>query len=132
DGVVLDDMLPAAFSAGSPAADLSADCSGSSGNTIHCSLPASLGVGASWTLSLPYAVASDVAAGDVTNTASVVSDENPLGLSASDTTTVLTSANLGLSVDDGLASVIAGTGGHAYTLTVTNAGPSDAGGVSLT
>src|SRR5207244_12238323 len=102
------------------------------GSTIHCSRPAGRGAGASWTLSLPYTAASDVAAGDVASAASVVSDENPLGLSASDTTTVLTSADLGLSVDDGLASVIAGTGGHAYTLTVTNAGPSDAGGVSLT
>ena len=32
--------------------------------------------------------------------------------------------------DDGLASVVAGTSGHAYTISVTNPGPSDADSVS--
>ena len=42
-------------------------------------------------------------------------------------------ADLAVSVSDGLASVVAGDGlTHAYTITVTNGGPSDATAVSLT
>ena len=42
------------------------------------------------------------------------------------------SADLGVTVGDGLAAVTAGDGvGHAYTITVTNSGPSDAPAVSL-
>ena len=66
DTVVLDDSVPSAFSAGSPGADLGGDCSTSVGNTIHCTLPASLGVGATWTITVPYAVAASVAPQAVT------------------------------------------------------------------
>jgi hypothetical protein len=41
-------------------------------------------------------------------------------------------ADLAVDVSDGLASVIAGTAGHAQLVTVTNNGPSDATAVSLT
>ena len=40
-------------------------------------------------------------------------------------------ADLAVSVDDGQASVVAGTGGYTYTITVTNGGPSDATAVTL-
>src|SRR6185295_1208458 len=89
--------VPAAFTAGVPSSDLSGDCSGSAGNAIACTLPASLGVG------------------------------------DTDATDVVASADLGVTVDDGLASVTAGDGlGHGYTITVTNGGPSDAPAVTLT
>ena len=42
-------------------------------------------------------------------------------------------ANLGVTVSDGLSSVTAGDGlAHGYTITVSNSGPSDATGVTLT
>ena len=133
DGVVVDDGVPAAFTVGPPSADLGGDCSASVGNTIHCTLPASLPVGATWTIAVPYDVAPTVIPQTITNTATATSDENPAGVSASDVTDVTAAADLGVTVSDGLASVTAGDGlSHAYTITVTNAGPSDATAVSLT
>jgi uncharacterized repeat protein (TIGR01451 family) len=132
DTVVLDDSVPAAFSAGSPGADLGGDCSASVGNTIHCTLPASLSVGATWTITVPYAVAASVAPQAVTNTATAVSDENTGGIAASDLTDVTAAADLGLSASDGLATVTAGDGlSHLYTIIATNGGPSDATTTSL-
>ena len=131
DNLVVDDTVPAAFTVGTPIADLSGDCSGSAGNTIHCTLPASLPVGATWTITLPYGVGPGVAAQTVTNTATATSDENLAGVTAGDATDVTSAADLAVSVSDGLASVVAGTGGHGYTITVTNGGPSDAAAVTL-
>ncbi|MGZ8502131.1 MAG: hypothetical protein ACXWW6_04685, partial [Candidatus Limnocylindrales bacterium] len=68
------------------------DCSTSVGNTIHCTLPASLGVGATWTISVPYDVAPTVSPQTVTNTATAQSDEDPAVVSASDSTDVVESA----------------------------------------
>src|SRR6185503_771231 len=54
------------------------------------------------------------------------------GVTATDVTTVVASADLAVTADDGLASVNAGDGlTHTYTITVSNGGPSDATGVSL-
>ena len=54
-------------------------------------------------------------------------------MTGSDATTVTASADLGLTVTDGLATVVAGDGiAHGYTISVTNAGPSDATTVGLT
>ena len=92
DSVRLDDAVPAALSAGSPSADRGADCSASAGNTIACSLPASLAPGATWTISVPYAVGSGVPAQTVTNTAVATSAENPAGVSATDQTDVTIAA----------------------------------------
>ncbi|TMD27081.1 MAG: DUF11 domain-containing protein [Chloroflexi bacterium] len=60
-----------------------------------------------------------------------MSDENPGGVAAADVTDVTTAADLAVGVTDGLGSVTAGTGGHGYTITVSNGGPSDASGVTL-
>jgi uncharacterized repeat protein (TIGR01451 family) len=133
DTLFVDDAVPAALSAGNSSADLAGDCSGSAGNTIHCTLPANLAPGATWTITVPYSVGSSVAAQTVSNTASATSDENPAGVVALDATDIVASADLGVSVDDGLASVTAGDGlSHAYLITIGNAGPSDATSVSLT
>src|SRR5205823_3377230 len=52
--------------------------------------------------------------------------------SQSDTNTTLTSADLSVTKSDGETSVTAGDGAtHTYTISVHNAGPSDATGVSL-
>ena len=129
--VVLHDDVPAAFTVGVPSADLGGDCSASSGNTVVCSLPADLAPGATWTISVPYAVAAAVAPQTVVDTATATSTEDPAGVSAGDSTEVLTVADLAVTVDDGQASVVAGTSGYAYTITVTNGGPSDATAVVL-
>ena len=132
-GVVLDDLVPAAFTAGPPSADLGGDCSGSAGNTIHCTLPGALAPGATWTISVPYAVAAGVPAQTVTNIAGAVSVEDPSGSIDPDATDVTTSADLAVTVTDGLASVIAGDGlSHGYLITVTNNGPSDATAAAIT
>ncbi len=130
-GVVLDDGVPGAFTVGLPSADLGGDCSGSVGNTVTCLLPADLAPGATWTISVPYAVAPSVLPQTVTDTVLATSAEDPAGQTASDATDVVTAADLGVTVTDGLASVAAGTGGYGYTITVTNGGPSDAAAVTL-
>ena len=72
---------------------------------------------------------------DQTNTASVTSDTSdpvPGNDSASDTNTITTSADLSVTKSDGVTSVTAGAATtHTYTITVANAGPSDALGVDL-
>ncbi len=133
DSVVVDDVVPGAMTAAAPAADLGGDCTASLGNTIHCTLPASLAVGATWTITIPYTVGPAATPGIVTNGATAASAENPLGVTGSDVTEVIGSADLAVSVSDGLASVVAGDGlTHGYTITVSNGGPSDATSVSLT
>jgi uncharacterized repeat protein (TIGR01451 family) len=133
DSVVLDDVVPAAFTVGTPSADVGGDCTGSAGNTVGCTLPASLGVGATWTVTIPYTVGPAAAPGTVTNTATATSAENPLGVAGSDVTDVVGSVDLAVGVSDGLASVVAGDGlTHGYTITVSNGGPSDATLVGLT
>ena len=66
-------------------------------------------------------------------TALATSSENPVGITAGDATDVIASADLGVTVSDGLATVIAGEGpAHDYLISVGNAGISDATGVTLT
>ncbi len=133
DTVALADTVPGAFTLGTPAADLGGDCSGSVGNVVACTLPASLGPGATWTISLPYVVGAGVSPQVVTNIATARSDENASGVTGSDVTGVIASADLGVTVTDGLATVVAGDGlTHAYTITVANGGPSAATGANLT
>src|SRR5438270_13819515 len=73
--------------------------------------------------------------GDQTNTASAasdVSDADATNNSASDTNSTLTSADLSVTKSDGETSVTAGDGAtHTYTISVHNAGPSDATNVTL-
>ncbi len=133
DSVELSDVVPAAMTAGVPSADLGGDCSASSGNSIVCGLPASLAVGATWTVTVPYGVDASAMTGSAVNTATVVSDENSIGQGASDATEVTGVADLALTKDDGVTTVTAGDGvTYTYTMIVENAGPSDATGVVLT
>src|SRR5438270_9964120 len=73
--------------------------------------------------------------GDQTNSASAasdVSDPDATNNAASDTNTTVTSADLSVTKSDGETAVTAGDGvTHTYTITVHNAGPSDATNVSL-
>jgi len=88
--------------------------------------------GGSLVYTVNAAVAPDVS-GSVTNTATLgipgtVIDTNPVS-SASDTDTVMPITSLAIGKDDGAATYTPGLSG-AYTVVVTNGGPSDALGVS--
>src|SRR5439155_883069 len=90
--------------------------------------------GGNATVLVTYTVAG-ATTGPQTNTATVTSavpDGDATNNTASDTDTVTTSADLSISKTDGETTVTAGDGAtHTYTITVHNAGPSDATGVSV-
>ncbi len=118
---------PAGFSCTTPAV-------GGNG-TVTCTI-ASLAAGATQTFTLIVQVGASVAAGTViSNTATVsaaTSDPNAANDSATTTTTVATSADLSVTKSDGVTTVTAGDGlTRTFTITVRNAGPSTATGVSL-
>ena len=94
---------------------------------------AGLASGASTTFSVTYTVPASTPAGSQTNTAVVFSpvpDPTPGNNTAADTNTVTTSANLSVTKSDGATTVVAGTN-LTYSLTVANAGPSEAQSFSL-
>lgn len=103
-----------------------------SGGTVECST-ASLAVSTA-NFTLTVAVAPSVASGTVlSNTAAVTSttaDPDPMDNSDTETTTVGTSANLSVTKTDSPDPVTAGNN-LTYTITVTNAGPSNAATVAL-
>jgi uncharacterized repeat protein (TIGR01451 family) len=103
------------------------------GGTVSCSI-ATLGVGSA-VFTLTVAVDAGVAAGTVlSNTATATSttgDPDTNDLSATATTTVGTSADLSITKSDGVDPILAGST-QTYTITVTNAGPSDASSVVWT
>ncbi|HZP66895.1 MAG TPA: hypothetical protein VFB32_11350, partial [Rudaea sp.] len=78
---------------------------------------------------------SAAAAGSISNTATVaapggVTDPNPGNNSATDTDTLGASADLSITKTDGVTSVTAG-GSTTYTITASNAGPSNATGATV-
>ena len=123
-GVTITDPLPLGlnFASASPAGV----CTNASG-TVTCSVGA-LAPNASSTVSITAGVSSNVAAGTITNTATAKSatpDPDNTNNTASVPVTVATSADLALSKTVAPTSAIAGTA-VSYTLTLSNAGPSDA------
>jgi uncharacterized repeat protein (TIGR01451 family) len=132
-GVTLTDSWPSAFIQGAITAS-QGSCNSSGGN-FTCSI-GNLAVGASVTVTVNYTVPSTAPAGTQTNTASVSSttpDSNTSNNSASDINTVVLNANLSLTKTDGVSTMRAGDGiTRTYTMTVNNAGPSQATGVTLT
>jgi uncharacterized repeat protein (TIGR01451 family) len=107
------------------------------GPTFSSSNPATIGTfaaGASATFTvIVQANSNDTAGSTVTNTlivSSSTSDPNAVNNTASTTATVVTSADVSI-VKSGPATVTAGTNA-TYSLTVTNAGPSDAQNVTTT
>ena len=125
-----DDTLPAGTTFAS--LPLVAGWSCTTGATVNCSNP-SFGVGSA-VFTLTVAVAPSVAAGSIlSNTATVTSasaDGTAGNNSATALTTVSASADLSVTKVDFPDPVIAG-GTITYTITVTNAGPSDAQTVTL-
>ena len=129
--VVLTDALPVEVSFVSATPDQGL-CS-ESGGTVTCTL-GMVAAGGSADVVITVAVLSDAAAGTITNTASVssaTSDPVAGNDSTSEDTTVATSANLSVVKVDSADPVNAGSG-FSYTVTVANAGPSDAQTVVLT
>ena len=128
--VSLVDVLPSEVSYVSAAPD-QGSCSESAG-TVTCAL-GSIADGDTVDVVIVVAVPSDAAAGTITNNASVSSattDPVAGNDAASKDTTVTTSADLSVVKVDSADPVVAGTG-LSYTVTVANAGPSDAVAVSL-
>ena len=127
----LSDTLPTGTTFGS-ATPSQGSCAGTT--TVSCAL-GSIANGASATITLVVHVGPSVADGTViSNTASVSSttaDPTPANNSATSTTTVTTSADLGVTKADSPDPVTAGTD-LTYTIGITNTGPSDAPGVTLT
>jgi len=131
-GVTLTDTWPAGFNR------TSLSCTPTSGmSTGNGSFTCNLGTIApstSTTVTATYTVPSSTT-GSQTNTATVsstTSDPNTSNNTAGDTNTVTTSANLSVMKSDGVTTVTAGDGmTRTYTITVSNAGPSDALNVTL-
>jgi uncharacterized repeat protein (TIGR01451 family) len=134
-GASLSDTLPAGTTFVSLPAVAGWSCTTPSvgaGGTVSCSNPSFAAGSAVFTLTV--AVDPSTAAGTVlSNTATVSSattDPNPGNGSATATTTVGASADLSVTKVDTPDPVTAGTN-LTYTITVTNAGPSNAATVSL-
>ena len=106
-------------------------CSEAAG-TVTCAL-GTVADGASVDVVIVVTVPSDTAAGTVTNNASVTtstSDPAAGNDATSEDTTISTSADVSMVKVDSVDPVNAGTG-FSYTVTVANAGPSDAQTVTL-
>jgi uncharacterized repeat protein (TIGR01451 family) len=126
-GVTLTDTLPAGVTFVS-ATPTQGSCVNSSG-AVTCSIGA-LANSASATVTI---VVTPTATGTITNTVNVaanLTDDNPSNNSASQTTTVNPKADLSIAKTD---SPDPATTGHnlTYTITVTNHGPSNAAGVTV-
>ena len=128
--VDLTDVLPAGVSFVSATPD-QGSCSETAG-TVSCGL-GTIASGGSVDVVIAVTVDSDTAAGTITNNASVISatsDSNAANDSASEDTTITSSADVSVTKVDSADPVVAGTG-FSYTVTVSNAGPSDATAVDL-
>ena len=128
-GVSLIDALSSAmsFSSASPRCTYSAGT-----HQVTCSI-VEVGPGETTTVTLQVIVDSS-ATGTISNTATAASAEtdlSPADNAATATTTVTAEADLWVAKADSADPVIAATN-LAYTLTVTNSGPSDATGVVMT
>jgi uncharacterized repeat protein (TIGR01451 family) len=104
------------------------DCSFGSGQSIDCRMP-HLGAGASASVIVTYHVAASVTTATVSNEADATTDED-VALGA-DSVDVITAADLA-DIKVSSPNPVAAGGTLTFTITVTNAGPSDALNVTLT
>jgi len=129
-GATVADTFPAPLTCawacvGAGGGTCTASGSGNINDTVN--LPA----GASTTYTASCAIAA-AATGTLSNTATVTiaGDPNAADNSATDTDTLTPQANLGITKTDGVTSAIPG-GSVTYTITASNAGPSDAPGSTV-
>jgi uncharacterized repeat protein (TIGR01451 family) len=109
-------------------------CPSASGSGNLTQTVASLGSGSSLTYVVNLATASKLLTG-LSNTATATSDtydSNVANNGATDTDTRTNSADLAVSISDGVSDYQPGGSHSNYSLIVTNAGPSDAYGVNVT
>ena len=130
-GVTLADSWPSGLARGNTTAS-QGSCT--SGGNFTCSL-GDLAANSSATVTVSYTVPSTTPGGPQTHTVSVSSntpDSNTGNKTSSNTVTVNTSSDLSVTKSDGVTTVTAGDGiTRTYTITVSNAGPSAASGVTL-
>ncbi len=87
--------------------------------------------GTTKSITVTYTVPASTPAGDQTNTAKVHSPTDPSDSTATDTNTVATLASLSITKDDGVTTYRRDGVTCTYTITVSNAGPSDAQSVTV-
>ncbi|WP_426426006.1 Ig-like domain repeat protein [Bradyrhizobium genosp. A] len=105
-------------------------CTASGSGNINDTVNLSAGSSVTYTVT---ASISASASGTLSNTATVSSgvfDPNPANNSATDTDTIVGSADLAITKTDGVTTVTAG-GSTTYTITASNAGPSNAAGATV-
>ncbi len=137
-GVTVNGGAAGAVTLGGPDAG-SWSCSSNAGNpqTITCTKGNALTSGSSNTFTFTTdALDISLAGQTLTNTTTVTPppgrvDNDPTNNTDTDDTTVAPEADLGITKDDGQTTYVAG-GSLVYTITVTNAGPSDVTGASVT
>ncbi len=133
-GATVTDTFPASLTAtwtcvGAGGGTCTAAGSGNINDTVNLPVGGSVTYTASATI-------TPSATGTLSNTATVnppggVSDPNPASNSATDTDTIGQQADLAITKTDGVSGVTAG-GSTTYTITASNAGPSDAAGATVT
>jgi uncharacterized repeat protein (TIGR01451 family) len=133
NGATVADTFPASLTAtwtcaGAAGGTCIPSGSGNINDTVN--LPA--GGSVTYTVS---ATVSPAASGTLSNTATVtppfdVTDPNPANNSATDTDTILALADLSITKTDGVISMMPG-GGVTYTITASNAGPSNVAGAMV-
>ena len=123
-GVRFTDTIPA----GTVGSEAEADCAIAAG-VFTCTTAATIAAGASRSYQLTLAVPSGYAPATVVNTANItirpIVDPDLTNNSATDTDTVVRSADLSITKTDSADPVVPGQA-FTYTLTVANGGPSDA------
>ncbi len=131
DQVAVTDTVAAVLTVDSVRVSPDGDCSTSVGNDVDCVID-SIRPGQSILITVTYDVPSTANTSTVSNTAAVNSIEAPTPIT--DTTTVDVVEDVALSVTKAFTAgpVIAGTGGHRFTISVTNTGQSSADSVNLT
>lgn len=128
--VIVDDVIAADLT---PRPPLPAGCTFTDATRLLRCTRTTLASGASWALALSFDV-SPSATATIVNTATVGSDTpdpDTSDNSSTETTPLVTSANLRLTKTASPATILEG-GNTTYTLTVVNDGPSDALAVELT
>jgi uncharacterized repeat protein (TIGR01451 family) len=134
--VSVSDTWPAGFTqVGGSITTSQGTCTPGAGGNFSCALGTMAAGGSDVTITVKYTVAGSATPGTQTNTATVSStttDPSSGNNTASDNTDIVTSADVSITKTDGLTTATAGDPAqHTYTITVHNAGPSDALGVSV-
>ena len=126
-GVAVTDIWPVDFTQGSITPSQGTCTPIGAGADFDCDL-GTVAAGGSVTVTVEYTVAATIVGGIRTNAVTVggtLDDPATVDNDATDATTVVELALLVVTKDDALATVIAGTAGHTYTISIQNQGPSN-------